>query len=1312
MDGRTIRVSEEHDLANKLPTAPFLDACVKQCASMNVACVLGPATSNVVVIDVDITDVAMSIAVQRIAFEIFGITPFRRVGRPPKMALFYRHAQEDPVASISRFFSAKNEKGEEIKSGQGVEILSTGKSVTLYGRHHGTGRYFTWTGEKDPITSSPSEAPVVTSEQIQTFLERVDEKYPFHKGVDSASSFEMVQTNGRRLYKPSAPGGGTSWVENSDGLIIDGREAYLQSLAFAACRSHAEDINRSAPNIHDVICSEILESFTETVKPENGGRWHGNSLKKEISTRVQRLIRSVASGKVVLRAPRAGGLKASASSHILPSTKWSEADDLAFMMPTSSRRQNLAIKKDKPPTPEDEANNALVADRHLITDGIKEGIQAGLTAFLTDVYGHPTDYAPELRRIRINILRAPTGAGKTSQTVRRLAMDPRTHIPFRPGHLSSPEEVGDDKKKELMCPWVMLLPTYSNIDELRTRAEILNLDGSLPDNELAAQAVEIGLLHEDDPAVDARLAELRRDAEDCGLRTMVYAGKIKAGCMVPEKVALVSGAGLGTASLCKTTKRDADTHETTEVLCAYYDECPAIRQRENIQNCHIIFTPHSFLSMTLPEELQYVRGIVADERVHHMFLHTTTLSASTLTSPRKPPKLTKRLKEEKVTPEELLADRGRVSEIVVKAMKSGLCPAQAVLNAPLNRPGREAEGALPLVESALTVMRSATQRDMNISPDTSEEDLTEICSRPTGKDVHEELRFWKIVEERIGLLITDRLREEGIKNMKEDIARLTGTCSELSLHRLHRELTKLETTPAAAKGKKDYRIQWLCGDSGAPDGSDLIRISWRSKPNWGDVPFLLLDASAAPDIVEKIWGGGRDRIVVHDVVQDVGRSLNVRIVGIINETMSTSSIIGSDGGSHKKMTDQGKRLDRTRKAISAVSGLYGMGRVVVGTNIALRRTINSGWVCPDNVDWCHFGAMRGLDMFKHHAAALSVGRMEPPTRSIDGLAAALTYDDDTPELPYDSRGDGLDREGEQLKVPTGQQTLRHRSGETLIMAVPRYPGKWAALIQKQYREEELLQFLGRLRPVYRAGEPPVWYAMSSIIPEGVIVDDIIHIKDFLSSRQGNKFAERLWDAIRRTGGVVVPEILHKFCPDLFSSKDHAERIMTRMRFTGNPEEDFRETRGFNIWEWTGLDGSERYAYVRGSVPNQEVYLRESLTRFMIPGSSLKLVRDSVTGLNLLAKPRSPDAVEESIGSREERIQAENADFNSASLRLIEGSTVHTSSSDAEMRFLWGRPDDQGQAYTDFSLSEMKAVVAIERTKREIASKKQLTTDQD
>ena len=73
--------------------------------------------------------------------------------------------------------------------------------------------------------------------------------------------------------------------------------------------------------------------------------------------------------------------------------------------------------------------------------------------------------------------------------------------------------------------------------------------------------------------------------------------------------------------------------ETEEIFCPHYHNCEAIRQRDIIQEHDLIFTPHPFMHLSIPEPLTHVRAVIADERIHHLFLHTAEFPLHNLTLP-------------------------------------------------------------------------------------------------------------------------------------------------------------------------------------------------------------------------------------------------------------------------------------------------------------------------------------------------------------------------------------------------------------------------------------------------------------------------------------------------------------------------------------------------------------------------------------------------------------------------------------------------------------------------------------------------------
>ena len=1228
VDGEMIKWSDKYDLANRKPPLKDLKRWLEQCSSLNVAVVLGPASGNAVVIDIDVVEEDLSSRIQELAVKHFGQTPLRRVGRWPKIALVYRQSPEDPISGRSPKFAKTDHPQNPDRLDQGLEIISSGQAMTFHGKHHKTGSYFKWQQET-PETVGPEACPVITSEQVGNFLDEVDGLRQFNKSQSLESfavTWEWDDSQEIHIPRIRSSGAANSWTENDEGIITDGREAYLRDLCFRVVTAnpgivvHPTDrtiMEQGVAKLTDIVC----QRFASTA--EMSGKWQGRSLQREAKDRVRRMAQSVAAGRIKPSVPKTDEkgkhLKITSAKAYLPAQPRNpDGDSLDFLPPfvdmTKASFDPNAINQRRPlrieileATPEEiearRADRAIEEDRTRIANAVSQGLMDSFNKFWDEVY----DTARTTTRV--HILKAPTGAGKTSRGMRFISEDPRTKQDFT---IRGP---GGEIVSEGRNPILVLMPTYTNIEELKEKADIYNLDPTLPDHELKKQALAAGLMHEDD--LEEKLADIRGNAKKAGVETMLYRGKLRAGCLMKEKVELAMSAGIGTSTLCHTPEEKDKQGNVTkpEKFCPFYHQhhkdkdgqwvkCPAIQQKDDIQKSHVVFMPHAFLALNIPEELEHVRAVVADERIHHLFLHTGTFEKNVFLSPRKPPRLTKKEKEAGLDANEFHTERMAAVRMVSLALDTQEDPVAHMLRENKDYDRETGEPVvLRWVKSAIRTCGASMERDAKIDPDISVEDLMEICAQPTGKSVREEWRFWKIIEERMEILLQER-----------------------TLHQMMRDQGKTPP-PSAAKGKRDYRIQMVedLDEKGLP--TQHIRISWRTTPNWVDRPLLLLDASAAPDMISKIWKG-KD-VVVHDIPA----ALNVRIVSVVDRTYSNASVVAKPSATPKEKMESGRLLAQVRKAISTVSALYGWSRVVAGGSIIARKAVNTSWEGPHNVDWCHFGAMRGLDFAKWHAAAISVGRMELPIRTIDGLVAALTYDDDVPEEPYDSKGTGLNNLGQPLMVPTGVQTVKMRSGHDLQMPVPMYPGKWGRMIQKQYREEELLQFLGRVRPVYREGMAPIWFSLSSVIPEEVIVDDLITIEDLL--RRG-RAETSTYEVFRRCQGILDAELAAEMCGDLYNSARAAAKHMNSDGF--NPatgEISARESWGVAAYRWLDEEGEEGFSFVRGDLQNPEEALRNAFARHLRRniGSIEKI---SKTLPPTMARGRKPDKIEDALGTLDSR----------------------------------------------------------------------------
>ena len=288
IDGRIIRWKEDHNLANERPSGRFLRDCILQCASHNVAGVLGPASGHTFAVDIDVLDKNKAERITRIAEEVLGKTPYMRVGQLPKIALIYRHAPDEGVSHFSRRLADENGGPTE----HSVEILNGGRSLTLHGRHHKTGKYFSWIGYATPLIDGPELAPMVRAETVLDFLAQVDLEFGFVKVTASPAASISWAADGRENVR-------TATIETgAAGRIADGREKYLSDLVWACVRANSLEIcqarERGDRRLHSILAAVAGAVFDEFVqRAEPTGRWEPKNLAVEVQGRVARAAQKV-----------------------------------------------------------------------------------------------------------------------------------------------------------------------------------------------------------------------------------------------------------------------------------------------------------------------------------------------------------------------------------------------------------------------------------------------------------------------------------------------------------------------------------------------------------------------------------------------------------------------------------------------------------------------------------------------------------------------------------------------------------------------------------------------------------------------------------------------------------------------------------------------------------------------------------------------------------------------------------------------------------------------------------------------------------
>jgi putative DNA primase/helicase len=122
----------------------------------------GILCGEIVGIDIDVLDEALSARLAARARELFGHSRLCRIGRAPKMLLLYRvETPHDKLSTSDLLF----DDGSKAK----VEILAEGQQFVAFGIHPETRAQYFWP-EQSPLDIAASDVPLVTLEALEQFV--------------------------------------------------------------------------------------------------------------------------------------------------------------------------------------------------------------------------------------------------------------------------------------------------------------------------------------------------------------------------------------------------------------------------------------------------------------------------------------------------------------------------------------------------------------------------------------------------------------------------------------------------------------------------------------------------------------------------------------------------------------------------------------------------------------------------------------------------------------------------------------------------------------------------------------------------------------------------------------------------------------------------------------------------------------------------------------------------------------------------------------------------------------------------------------
>ncbi|WP_454104470.1 hypothetical protein [Methylorubrum extorquens] len=1199
--GRMITYKQYYECLPPVDTVAHWSVC---CPRLNVAAVMGGG-GGVFAVDLDITDRAILSPVYAIARELFGPDHYYRSSGGTKCLLILRIDPADPV-DAKRALPLLDAEGRSL-DGQAIEVIANGGPVTVWGIHHRTGNRFSY-GRLNPLRHGLEHIAPVPAATVQRFLERVDaevvrlgkvKRYDARAPYVATGEVEAATLGADGIV---TPGGRTSvrGVTYERGKVVDGREAFLQRRAVAWVGANLAIAE--SPAGRAALAAQLHAEAAATFEGL-GSRftsWHGGSGQTDVMSAARLRIESgftyvQANPSTMARLGREENGRPLLVQRVAVKVA-TEAVGLKWLGDQALGGISLLglTAADAGKAAERAIRGAAdVAAHRADQDRVAAAIRVSIGTWIDECYARARD--PRADVAPIQVLKAPTGAGKTSTLIEMIAEAKR-------------------KRGPMGRPVLVLMPSYSNIEEGIARAR----------GTKATSADVTALFRK---VADAATAE----AEGLGLDVGVLTGKERGGCRMGAALAVLREKQVPATGLCvaddetgferkariRSNRENADRRRAGEdadgprradkVFCHYHPDnpdedapggCPVILQRRALINKDVVFAPHAFLGNAFPSDLgEGLCGVAIDERVVFELVHHTDMPLATLDAHRAPPAIMPS-DDPTMTPDGLIAERIAVARIAKEALEDGRCPAKAIWD------HRDRANLIGMVGSARLVCQRGQKAAMEVKPNVSVERLLALFAAPGQTDIRKESRFWKIVSERLDALEADRVVRD-----------LAGGSPDPVLLK--------------ARGAVDRRLQLLAPGTTGRDNPATIRMSWRSQPNFGGLPTLLLDASADVDMIRKCWDG-RD---VAEVA--VPAYLHVRTVALLDGSYATSSFDVSRVADKKTARAIAKRIAAVRRAENLLAHVYGAGRMLTVAPQRIRKAIRIAYGETPNLDSAHYGALRGLDFAKWHRCVLTVGRHEFPVWIVDALAAALTYDDVEPEAPCDVNGDGVDPDTGKAREPhTVTRTYRLRDGRDLAIPVNEFPGHWGRAVQRQFREEEQRQAMGRLRPVYRdcSEEPPVWVAMSRVLPEDTVIDAVTTL-DRLSDLDG---AGPLFDAVRRVG-VLDVSLLSTLAPDLRGI--HGMQAAARHVGLDKPGAAGPFAAGFDHYV-VNADGEDRHVLIPGYHEDPTSAAAEA---YDAAGISVRGVRLVASGSDPHRSQRKAlDRVDAEIGGRDERYAAEEA----------------------------------------------------------------------
>ncbi|MCJ2068390.1 RepB family DNA primase [Methylobacterium sp. J-030] len=228
----------------------------------------------------------------------------------------------------------------------------------------------------------------------------------------------------------------------------------------------------------------------------------------------------------------------------------------------------------------------------------------------------------------------------------------------------------------------------------------------------------------------------------------------------------------------------------------------------------------------------------------------------------------------------------------------------------------------------------------------------------------------------------------------------------------------------------------------------------------------------------------------------IGQRVEIRadITARWSEHVTARQILGSPTTASKLGIVEGQQPPEPKRIVHYLLRLIRLRAALawpgVVAVIAPKRLIEilKGLGLPPNVETGHYGGIAGIDRWRDAAGLITIGRLQPGPPIAEGMAGVVSG-----RVPERIRPDAEGR----CWYPKAEAGVRLADGSGVRVETERHPDPVAEALRAQVTEAQLIQAVGRIRPLRRTAETPAFVDIITDVPLPVSIDRAVAWKDAL-----------------------------------------------------------------------------------------------------------------------------------------------------------------------------------------------------------------------